>query len=163
MPANHRLVFQDWRYFLAFGFGSGLSPKAPGTMGTLVALPIFVVLASLPALYYAALLFILFGFGVWVCEVVSKEIGEGDYPGIVFDEIVGYLLTMFLVPHTWRWILLGFFLFRVFDIIKPWPIREADRHIHGGLGIMLDDVLAAVYAWIIIQLMLWLMGVHVRL
>ena len=101
------------------------------------------------------LVFVLFAFyiGVKVSNKVTVELGEDDYSGIVCDEIVGYLMTMFLVPSGVIWILIGFLLFRIFDIWKPQPIRYIDEHVHGGLGIMLDDVLAAIPAWIILHIL----------
>jgi len=96
--------------------------------------------------------------GIWLCQVTSRDLGVHDHAGIVWDEIVGYLITMIAIPATWPWVVAGFVLFRLFDIIKPWPIGWADRHVHGGLGIMLDDVLAAVYAGLIMQVLLHTVG-----
>src|SRR3990167_2825750 len=147
-------VWSDPIYFLAFGFGSGLSPIAPGTFGTLAAIPIYVLLAFLLNAK-AYLLVVCFAFlaGIFVCSHVSRDLGKHDYKGIVWDEIVGYLLTMFLVPLHGFWVLLGFVLFRVFDIWKPYPIRWIDARVGGGFGIMLDDVLAAIPAFLILQIL----------
>lgn len=147
-------VWQDPIYFIAFGFGSGLMPFVPGTWGTLAAIPVYILIAGFSWEVYLILTFAAFLLGIAVCEKVSSELGIHDYPGIVWDEVVGYLLTMFLAPINLVWIVVGFFLFRFFDIWKPQPIGYIDKHVHGGLGIMLDDVLAAIPAWIIMQLLI---------
>ena len=139
-------------HLLAFGFGSGVLPFAPGTFGTLVAVPLYLLLQPLPLLSYLATLLVAFIVGVWLCEKTSRDLGVHDHGGIVWDEIVGYLLTMTFAPKGWVWLLVGFVLFRLFDIFKPWPIRSIDRQVKGGFGIMLDDVLAAIYALLILQL-----------
>lgn len=146
-------VWQNPAYFIAFGFGSGLSPVAPGTCGTIAAIPLYWLLSFCSWPVYIALTCAAFILGVKVSDRVSRDLGEHDYKGIVWDEIVGYLLTMFLVPFGWLWAIAGFILFRLFDIWKPWPISWVDKRVHGGLGIMLDDVLAAIPAWIILQLL----------
>ena len=136
-------------HFLAFGFGSGLAPKAPGTFGTLAALPIWWALVQFPWPVYVAALLLVIAVGPWLCGRTAEDLGEHDHGGIVWDEIAGYLLTMLFVlnqPASWYWPLAGFLLFRLFDIVKPWPIGWLDRHIHGGSGIMLDDLVAALYA-----------------
>lgn len=148
-------VWQDPVYFIAFGFGSGLMPIAPGTWGTLAAIPLYLLLMGSHWSIYLALTILAFILGVWVSDKVSKELGVHDYKGIVWDEVVGYLLTMFLAPKGLIWMLLGFILFRIFDIWKPQPIGYVDQKVHGGLGIMLDDVLAAIPAWLIIQILAW--------
>ncbi len=137
--------------FLAFGFGSGLSPKAPGTMGTLAAIPLYYFMRDWPWLWYVPMLLITFAVGVYFCQVAAKAQNCHDHPGIVWDEFVGYWLTMFLAPPQWWWMIIGFALFRFFDILKPWPIKMCDKHIHGGFGIMFDDILAGVYAWLCLQ------------
>ncbi len=150
--ALFRKVFSSPSYCLAFGFGSGLSPIAPGTFGTLAAIPIYVILAFLlNAKAYLLVVLLAFVSGIWICQRVSRDLGEHDYAGIVWDEMVGYWLTMFLVPLHWFWMVLGFVLFRLFDIWKPYPIRAIDKRVGGGLGIMLDDVLAAIPAFFILQ------------
>lgn len=148
-------VWQDPSYFVAFGFGSGLIPIAPGTWGTLAAIPVYLLWAHSHWAIYLTFTIAAFFLGVVVCEKISKELGVHDYSGIVWDEVVGYLLTMFLAPVNIYWIAIGFLLFRLFDIWKPEPIRYIDQHVQGGLGIMLDDVLAAVPAWAILQLLIW--------
>lgn len=144
-------VWQDPAYFIAFGFGSGLAPVAPGTWGTLAALPVYLLLIKTGWLVYLTLTVLAFIIGVVVSNRVSNDLGVHDYSGIVWDEVVGYLCTMFLVPHSAGWMVAGFILFRIFDILKPPPIRTVDKHVGGGLGIMLDDVLAAIPAWLILQ------------
>ena len=148
-------VWQDPVYFIAFGFGSGLLPAAPGTWGTLAAIPLYLLLSGTHWSIYLILTALAFILGVWVSDKVSKELGVHDYKGIVWDEVVGYLLTMFLAPKGVIWMVLGFILFRIFDIWKPQPIGYIDQKVHGGLGIMLDDVLAAVPAWLIIHILAW--------
>lgn len=148
-------VWRDPAYFIAFGFGSGLMPIAPGTWGTLVAIPLYLLLAKLPLVIYLLITLAAFFLGIWVSEKVSHELGEHDYSGIVWDEVVGYLLTMTMAPVGLFWMIAGFLLFRLFDIWKPQPIRLIDEQVKGGLGIMLDDVLAALPAWLILQLLAW--------
>lgn len=147
-------VWQNPTYFLAFGFGSGLMPIAPGTWGTIAAIPLYLLISSCPLICYLFLTFIVFLIGVKLSDDVSKELGIHDFSGIVIDEIAGFLLTMTAVPVNALWIVIGFLLFRLFDIWKPQPIRMIDKKVKGGLGIMLDDILAAVPAWIILQLLI---------
>jgi phosphatidylglycerophosphatase A len=141
-------------HLIAFGFGSGLSPWAPGTFGTLMAIPIvlfvmqFGLVAHLGFAIFASL------FGIYVCGESARRLGVHDHPGIVWDEIAGFALTMLAVPahsagggsRQLYWVVAGFTLFRLLDIWKPWPIREADHSLGGGLGIMLDDILAGIFA-----------------
>jgi len=142
----------DWRHFLAFGFGSGLAKFAPGTLGTLVAVPIYLLLSQLPPIFYALCVLVCFAFGIWLCGSVSMDLGVHDHGGIVWDEFVGYWITMFLVPPGWGWVLAGFVLFRLIDIWKPWPIRWIDKEVDGGLGIMLDDVIAGLFCCLILHI-----------
>lgn len=128
--------------FLAFGMGSGLSRVMPGTAGTLAAVPIYLLLAQLPLTAYIALVLLSFLVGVRLCHVASRELGVHDHGGIVWDEFVGYWITMVAVPPSALTVLAGFVVFRLFDMVKPWPISLVDRKVHGGLGIMIDDVLA---------------------
>jgi phosphatidylglycerophosphatase A len=132
-------------HLLAFGFGSGLLPKAPGTYGTLVGIPVYLLLQPLSLLLYAAIILLAFLAGVWICQRTSDDLGVHDHGGIVWDEIVGYLAGMTFAPSGWVWIVIGFLLFRLFDIFKPWPILWIDQRVKGGLGIMLDDLLAGLY------------------
>ena len=139
-------------HFFASGFGAGRAPVAPGTFGTLVAVPIYLLLTTAVGTYlYALVVLALFGFGVWLCRETERDLGTHDAPQIVWDEIVGYLVTMWLAPRGWGWVVLGFFLFRLFDIWKPFPIRALERRIPGGFGIMFDDVLAGLYALGVMQ------------
>lgn len=154
-------VFQNPIYFFAFGFGSGLSPILPGTMGTLAAIPLYLALIHYSFPIYLLVTLIAFIFGIFICDKVTNDIGEQDYQGIVWDEIVGYLLTMFGAPKGSLWVILGFLLFRLFDIWKPKPIGWFDKHIKGGLGIMLDDVIAAFFAFACMQGIIYLTGVLV--
>ncbi|HEX5363738.1 MAG TPA: phosphatidylglycerophosphatase A [Gallionella sp.] len=152
--SDELIVVPDWRFLLShpahllsFGFGSGLARRAPGTFGTLVAFPIYWYLA--PRLSDALFILVLiwaFAIGVWVCDITGRALGVPDYGGIVWDEIVAFLLVLFFTPPGWEWSLLAFALFRFFDIVKPPPIRYFDSNWHGGLGVMFDDLLAAGYA-----------------
>jgi len=139
-------ILSDPVLFLAFGFGSGLAKKAPGTFGTLAAIPVYWLFAQTNLFVYSLLSLIVTIIGIWICDSAAKKLDEHDFGGIVWDEIAGYLITMWLVPLSWQAMVLGFVLFRFFDILKPWPIKWIDRQVHGGLGIMLDDVLAGVFA-----------------
>lgn len=143
-------------HFFAFGFGSGLARKAPGTFGTLAAVPIYWLIQDLSWPIYATWLIVTFALGVYWCDRSSKQLGVHDHGGIVWDEFVGYWITMFLAPTGWLWVLLGFVLFRFFDIIKPWPIGWLDRKVGGGFGIMIDDVLAGIYALMVLQVCVYL-------
>ena len=140
-------------HFLAFGLGSGLSPKAPGTVGTVAAIPFYLLMQSLSLPVYLLVLLLATLVGFWLCDKSSKDLGVHDHPGIVWDEFCGFWLTMIAAPAGWLWILVGFVLFRVFDILKPWPIRWLDKHVHGGFGIMVDDLLAGGFAFICLQFM----------
>lgn len=149
-------VWQDPAWFVAFGFGSGLLPIAPGTWGTLMAIPVYLILSALSPVFYFLAVIVLFLLGVRVSDIVTRALGVQDYSGIVWDEVVGYLLTMFCAPFGLVWMIIGFLLFRVFDILKPPPINLVDKHIHGGLGVMLDDVMAAIPACLILQALAWI-------
>jgi phosphatidylglycerophosphatase A len=144
-------VFRNPVHFLAFGFGSGAAPVAPGTFGTLAAVPLYLLLAQLPLALYLLMLVLAFALGIWLCERTSRDLGVHDHGGIVWDEFVGFWLTMVAAPEGWQWLLAGFLLFRLFDILKPFPINYLDRHVHGGLGIMLDDAVAGSFAWFVLQ------------
>ena len=139
-------------HLLALGFGAGCVPKLPGTAGTLVGVLFYVLLQHLPMLVYTGTVAVFFIIGVWVCGKTARDLGVHDHPAIVWDEITGYLLTMIMAPRGWLWILTGFVLFRVFDILKPWPASWADKQVKGGFGIMLDDVIAAIYGLLLLQL-----------
>ncbi len=150
-----RSIFQHPIHFIAFGFGSGLLPKGPGTWGTIAAIPIYLLIAQLPVWLYVLVTLLCILFAIYSCEVTAKDLGVHDYPGIVIDEIVGFLLTMTAMPKTGLSIATGFVLFRLFDIWKPWPIRWIDKQVQGGFGIVLDDLLAAVFAWVVFQVLVY--------
>ncbi len=154
----NKTILTDPIHFLAFGFGSGLLPKAPGTWGTLIAIPIWFLLAQLSLEYYFLATVLLSFWGVWLCGVSSKKLGVHDHGGIVWDEICGYLVTMIALPVTWYWALAGFILFRFFDIVKPWPIKILDKKVKGGFGIMIDDIIAGGLAAVILQLALYFLN-----
>lgn len=142
-------------HLLAFGFGAGLAPRAPGTFGTLVGVLLYLPLAGLPLGIYLALTLGVILAGIGICGWSARALAVHDHPGIVWDEIAGFLLTMLGAPSGMAWVMAGFVLFRLFDILKPWPIGWLDRHVGGGLGIMLDDVLAGLAAWACLQGLSW--------
>ena len=131
---------------LAFGFGSGLSQKAPGTMGTLAAIPLWWLLAQLPLSTYWVVVLVAAVAGILICGRAADRLGVHDHGGIVWDEFVGFWIAMAALPVTWQSLILGFVLFRLFDILKPWPISWLDRRVSGGFGIMIDDVIAGLAA-----------------
>lgn len=151
-------------HLIAFGFGSGLAPKAPGTVGTLLGLPLFWLIASATPERSIRLLLLIAAFllGVWACGRTGRALGVADHGGMVWDEIVAFALVLMFVPALpftpagWLWVALAFALFRLFDILKPWPIRLADAHLKNGFGVMFDDLLAAGYAIAIIKGVQWL-------
>lgn len=142
-------------HFLALGFGSGLAPKAPGTFGTLAAIPVFLIAMQLPSLYFLLLTLFMSVAGIYICGKAAEDAGVHDHGAIVWDEIVGFMITMYMIPVSWLTILVGFALFRFFDILKPWPISYLDKNCHGGLGIMLDDVAAGIAAWACMMLIFY--------
>lgn len=155
MPANSKKnkVKVDMRQpvnFLAFGFGSGLSPIAPGTFGTVAGVPIYLLLCMCPFSVYMVFLAASMILGIWICGESSRNIGVHDHSGIVWDEITGFLFTMVPFVPSVDSVVAGFMAFRLFDVIKPWPISWFDRRIHGGFGIMFDDVIAAVFSMILL-------------
>ena len=154
MTPLERKVWTDPYYFVAFGFGSGLLPGAPGTWGSLVGLAVYLLVALLappdPILWLACVGVALIG-GIALCDKVSRDMGEHDHAGIVWDEITGIWLVLVAIPPGWYWLVVAFILFRLLDIVKPWPIAWIDSRVKGGVGIMLDDVLAALIAWLVIQ------------
>ncbi|MEL6868615.1 MAG: phosphatidylglycerophosphatase A [Pseudomonadota bacterium] len=137
------MVFSDPVHFLAFGFGAGLSPKAPGTAGSVWGTLLAALTVSLGWQIELAIAIALSVAGIWICGESSKRLGVHDHGGIVWDEIAGAYLIMLPLPRDWWWLIGGFVVFRILDIVKPWPIRELDHRLHGGLGIMLDDLVAA--------------------
>ena len=144
-------ILTDPLLFLAFGFGSGLVKKAPGTMGTLAAIPLYLLCVQFNSWIYGLLTLIATIGGVWICDVAAKKLDEHDFGGIVWDEVAGYLITMLVVPFSWQTMSVGFVLFRIFDILKPQPIKWIDAKVSGGLGIMLDDVLAGLFADLLLR------------
>lgn len=146
----------DAKHWLAFGFGAGLSPMAPGTVGTLVGVVLYLILSMLPTAVYVLIVAGLFAAGIWAVGAVAQQLGTDDPPAIVWDEVVGFLVAMIAAPAGIMWIIAGFALFRVFDIYKPWPISSVDGRLGGALGIMLDDVIAGLYTWLVLHA-LWMM------
>ena len=137
-------MFRHPAHLVALGFGAGLSPWAPGTLGTLVAIPIALLLRRYAGdIEYVSVLVMLFGIGVWASQVTGRELGQPDHGGIVIDEVVAFLLVLFFTGVTLERIAIAFALFRFFDIVKPPPIRQLDARMKNGLGVMLDDLLAA--------------------
>ncbi len=144
--------------FLAFGFGSGLAPVAPGTFGTIASLPFAALIVQLPFSVAVAVVIVGFLVGIPLCGVTGRKLGVHDHGGIVWDEFVGMWLVLLFVPFHWGWWLAAFALFRLFDAAKPWPIRWFDRRVHGGFGVMLDDILAAAYTLIVLGIAMWWIG-----
>ena len=148
-----RFILSHPSHFISFGFGSGLLPRSPGTAGTLLAFPLYWYFAPLFSDGQFILLLIwAFVLGVWVCDYTGKVLGVADYGGMVWDEIVAFLLVLFFTPSGFFWNLLAFSLFRFFDIVKPPPIHHFDQTWHGGLGVMFDDILAAGYTLLCLAL-----------
>jgi len=147
LKPDWRLLFSHPAHFFSLGFGSGLMPKGPGTAGTLVAFPLYWLLAPLMN-DYLFLLFLVLAFivGISICDKNGRALGVEDHGGIVWDEIVAFMLVLFFTPEGIYWQVLAFVLFRFFDIVKPQPIKYFDQNMHGGLGVMFDDLLAAGYA-----------------
>lgn len=141
-----RRILADPVHLLAFGLGAGLSPIAPGTFGTLVAVPAWWLVSGWPLSWKLMLTGALLLGGIPLCGVSARRLGVHDHPGIVWDEVVGYFVTMLVAPAGWTWMLAGFVAFRAFDILKPWPISVLDRRLKGGFGIMVDDIAAGVAA-----------------
>lgn len=138
-------------HLLAFGFGSGLAPQAPGTVGTLAGVLLYIPLSFLEHDIYLSIVILSAILGVWICGRAAEDLQVHDHPGIVWDEFVGYWVTMLWAPSGWMWLIVGFILFRLFDVWKPWPICLLDKHVPEGLGIMLDDILAGVFSLVLIQ------------
>ena len=152
-----RLSLLNPVHFLALGFGSGLAAKMPGTFGTLAALPLVVLLSHYASFsVYLAVTILVSIVGIWICGKTADDMGVHDDSSIVWDEVAGMLITMLAVPLSWQTLLVGFVLFRFFDILKPWPISYLDKHVDGGFGIMIDDVLAGIFALGILHLGLFL-------
>ena len=152
-----RTVFTDPVNFLAFGFGAGLAPVAPGTAGSLPGVLLFWLTLDFGLYVQLTVAAVLVVAGVWICGESARRIGVHDHGGIVWDEIAGMYLTLLAAPLTPIGWLAAFVLFRVMDIVKPWPIRDLDHRLGGGVGIMLDDLVAALYAAVVLGLYRWLM------
>ena len=144
-------IFRDPFHLVALGFGAGLVPVAPGTAGTLLAVLPAWLIAPWPWPLRLGLVGLLFVLGVWVCGESAKRLDAHDHPGIVWDEVVGYLAVCVAVPPGPAWLAAAFLLFRLFDIVKPWPINVLDRRVKGGFGIMLDDLIAGIAALALLQ------------
>ena len=146
-----RFAFSHPAHFIALGFGAGLARTAPGTVGTLVAFPLYWILKDV---YASPLLLVvvavMFGIGVWACALTGRHLGVSDHGAMCWDEVVAFLLVLTLVPDRWAWQLAAFAVFRAFDIVKPPPIRTFERRFKGGFGVMVDDILAAGYTLLVL-------------
>lgn len=156
IPPVPESVWKNPLHFVAFGFGSGAMPFAPGTFGTLLAIPFYLMLAPLQPSYYLVTVILITIASIWICHKTEKEISVHDHQGMCLDEFVGFFVTMYHAPRSWEWVVFGFVLFRIFDIWKPWPIRYLDKNVAGGLGVILDDVAAGIYACIVLQIFAWM-------
>ena len=158
LQPDFKFVFAHPAHLIAFGFGSGLVPKAPGTAGTVLGLPLFWAIGAVaPDLPNQIILLIAaFVLGIWACGRSGRALGVADHGGMVWDEIVAFALVLLFTPAGGVWLVLAFALFRLFDILKPWPIRLADARLKGGFGVMFDDFLAALYAIAVIKGVQWL-------
>ena len=151
-------------HLLATGFGSGLSPIIPGTMGTLASIPLYLLLVQLPFPAYIVAVVMSCIIGIKICQVTSDDMGVHDHGSIVWDEFAGFWITMSLVPmlniptDDWKWLFTGFVLFRFYDMVKPWPIGWLDQRIHGGWGIMIDDIVAGIVSSVCLQLLIHFYG-----
>ena len=147
MRPDRHFLLKHPAHFLALGFGAGLAAKAPGTWGTLAALPFYLLALALGGAMAVMLVgIVFFVVGIWASALAGRALGVADHGSIVIDEIAAFLLVLAFTPATWLWVTLAFALFRMFDIFKPWPIHIADKHIKGGFGVMFDDIVAAAYA-----------------
>jgi phosphatidylglycerophosphatase A len=154
-PITGRLL-RDPGHLLALGLGSGCAPIVPGTVGTLAAIPLYLALSQLDQSWYLGVVAVAFAVGVYLCGRTAAALGSHDHRSIVWDEVVGYLVTMIAAPPKILWIFVGFVLFRFFDIVKPWPIGPIDRKVKGGLGIMLDDLVAGLFSLICLHIIIYL-------
>lgn len=159
---NIRFLLQHPAHFFALGFGSGLAKKAPGTFGTIVGLPSFWLIASHTLFMQLALISALFIVGIYFCDKTGRALGVSDHGSIVWDEIVAMMLVLVFTPNEWQWWLVAFMLFRLFDIWKPFPIRQFDAKLKNGFGVMFDDLLAAIYAIFTLKGLQWLMMNYVH-
>jgi len=152
-PPIPEAVWRKPLYFVAFGLGSGTMPFAPGTFGTLLAIPFYLLFQPLPLMAYIFFVILFIIASSYICDRISNEIHVHDHPGMCIDEFAGFFVTMINAPTGWMWVVTGFLLFRLFDILKPWPIDYIDENVQGGFGMILDDVVAGLFAMIIIQLL----------
>lgn len=154
MPPDLRFLLAHPAHLIALGFGSGLAPKAPGTVGTVLGLPLFWAITAIAPDLPNQLILIAATFllGIWACARTGRALGVADHGGMVWDEIVAFALVLLFTPPGWLWMLAAFALFRLFDIVKPWPIRFFDIRLKNGFGVMFDDLLAAGYAIACLQL-----------
>jgi phosphatidylglycerophosphatase A len=155
-PPTARFLIAHPAHFFALGFGSGLARFAPGTAGSLVALPIGLGISTFPLLTQLSIVAILFIIGCYICAITSRNLGVVDHGSIVWDEIVAMLLVLAFTPLSWGWWLIAFLLFRLFDIWKPYPIKHYDAKLKNGFGVMFDDLLAGIYALICVQILVWM-------
>lgn len=156
---NARFMLRHPAHFIALGLGTGLAPVAPGTAGTLLTFPLHVLLvAYLPTLPHVGVIVLLFALGVWACGVTGRAMGIADHSGMVWDEVVAMLIVLLVVPEGAWWWLAAFLLFRVFDVLKPPPIRYFDQTVKGGFGVMFDDILAAGYTLLVLAIYQRLFG-----
>jgi len=146
-------VVKDPVHWLAFGFGTGLLPKAPGTWASLATVIVYGLSPPFSLQTLLLVIVVMFAAGIWICGKSAERIGVHDHSGIVWDEFVGMLITLTVAGRDPLWMAVAFLAFRIMDIWKPWPIRDVDHRLSGGLGIMLDDVLAAIYAALVVLLM----------
>lgn len=153
---DFRSVWTNPIHFIACGFGVGLSPIMPGTCGTLVGVIFYLMLVQLPFTIFIGAIIIMNIAGIYLCGKTNRDFNTLDHPAAVWDEIAAFPIVMIAVPTTWYYILIGFILFRIFDIAKPFPISWLDKNIHGGIGVMLDDIAAAIFSWLILMLIVWI-------
>lgn len=149
------IALRDPGHLLSLGLGAGLMPRAPGTWGSLLAVPIYLVLYPYGQAVYIIVVAVMFGAGIYLTGRTAKALGVHDHPAIVIDEVAGMMVTWLGAPPSWPVVLIGFVLFRLFDILKPWPIRRIDEGLGGGTGIMVDDLLAGLMAAAVLQLLLY--------
>jgi phosphatidylglycerophosphatase A len=149
-------LLRDPVHLIALGFGTGLSPVGPGTIGTLLAVPLAFALLQAPLIVAVGIVAIAVLAGVWITGKSAERLGVHDHSGIVWDEIAAFLALALVLPDGWPWLAAGFVVFRGFDIFKPWPIRDLDHRLSGGLGIMLDDLAAAVFSAVVLRLLEYL-------
>ncbi len=149
------MQYAIWKYpvhWLAYGFGTGLVPFAPGTFGSLIGVAVFWFMASMSPVPYAIVVAAMFAAGIFICGHTARDVGAVDPGFIVYDEVVGFLVAMYLLPAEWRWIVGGFAVYRVFDIWKPFPIHWVEDKLGLGSGIMVDDVIAGIYTLVVLYI-----------